>query len=147
MRKFFSHFVVFVIFFILSNTFVFARSGCCSHHRGVCGCSCCDGSSLSSTCAPYYPECNSRGGVSIPTNTPIPWPTWTPIPTYTSTPTYTPTPTLTNTPTPTPTNMPSLIPTISITPKPTKKILPKQISKSKQQTIKKKTFWQWLFNR
>ena len=25
---------------------------------GVCGCGCCDGSSLSATCAPYYPECN-----------------------------------------------------------------------------------------
>ena len=35
-----------------------ARSGCCSHHSGVCGCGCCDGSSLSATCAPYYPSCN-----------------------------------------------------------------------------------------
>lgn len=34
-----------------------ARSGCCSHHGGVCGCMCCDGSSLSVKCAPYYPEC------------------------------------------------------------------------------------------
>ncbi len=37
-----------------------ARSGCCSHHGGVCGCSCCDGTSLSATCAPYYPQCNSK---------------------------------------------------------------------------------------
>jgi hypothetical protein len=36
----------------------FARSGCCSHHGGVCGCGCCDGTSLSATCAPYYPSCN-----------------------------------------------------------------------------------------
>ena len=36
----------------------YARSGCCSYHGGVCGCSCCDGTPLSSTCAPYYPECS-----------------------------------------------------------------------------------------
>ncbi len=36
-----------------------ARSGCCSWHGGVCGCSCCDGTPLSATCAPYYPGCNS----------------------------------------------------------------------------------------
>lgn len=36
-----------------------ARSGCCSHHGGVCGCGCCDGTSLSATCAPYYPSCNT----------------------------------------------------------------------------------------
>lgn len=35
-----------------------ARRGCCSHHSGVCGCSCCDGTPLSATCAPYYPECS-----------------------------------------------------------------------------------------
>lgn len=39
-----------------------ARQGCCSHHGGVCGCAvsgqkCCDGSPLSSTCAPYYDRC------------------------------------------------------------------------------------------
>ncbi len=37
-----------------------ARRGCCSHHGGVCGCRCCDGSSLSYKCAPYYPSCNER---------------------------------------------------------------------------------------
>jgi len=37
-----------------------ARQGCCSHHGGVCGCGCCDGTSLSATCAPYYPQCNSK---------------------------------------------------------------------------------------
>ncbi len=81
-----------------------------------------------------------------PTNTPIPWPTWTPIPISTLTPTETPIPTLTNTPTPTPTNAPSPIPANTITPKPTKKISSKKISESKKQVIKKKTFWQWLFN-
>jgi len=44
-----------------------ARRGCCSHHGGVCtyqcsdgvsiGYCCCDGSSLSVKCAPYYPSC------------------------------------------------------------------------------------------
>ena len=37
-----------------------ARSGCCSHHGGVCGCGCCDGTSLSATCSPYYPQCNEN---------------------------------------------------------------------------------------
>jgi len=45
-------------FFLLTNT-AEARSGCCSHHGGVCGCGCCDGTSLSTTCAPYYPSCNN----------------------------------------------------------------------------------------
>ena len=36
-----------------------ARSGCCSHHDGVCGCRCCDGTFLSATCAPYYPQCST----------------------------------------------------------------------------------------
>ncbi len=35
-----------------------ARSGCCSWHDGVCGCRCCDGTSLSAKCAPYYPSCS-----------------------------------------------------------------------------------------
>lgn len=48
-----------------SMAFVFpaqARSGCCSHHKGVCGCECCDGTPLSAKCAPYYPDCS--GGPS-----------------------------------------------------------------------------------
>lgn len=56
---------------------VFARSGCCSSHGGVCGCGCCDGSSLSSTCAPYYPWCNSPTTIiytPTPTPTPINFP-------------------------------------------------------------------------
>jgi hypothetical protein len=28
-----------------------ARRGCCSHHGGVCGCACCDGTPLSAVCA------------------------------------------------------------------------------------------------
>ena len=43
-----------------------ARSGCCSHHGGVCGCSCCDGTSLSATCAPYYPQCSRAVDPVIP---------------------------------------------------------------------------------
>jgi hypothetical protein len=35
------------------------RSGCCSHHSGVCGCSCCDGSPLSAVC--YDPNCGGGG--------------------------------------------------------------------------------------
>lgn len=56
-----------IILFVLSGAFpvtVFARSGCCSYHGGVCGCGCCDGTALSDTCAPYYPSC---GGSSYTT--------------------------------------------------------------------------------
>jgi len=90
---------VFLLSFVAS---IFARSGCCSHHGGVCGCGCCDGTSLSSTCAPYYPQCSGGGSVQeqiyiAPTSTPyIPPPTFTPVP-----PTNTPTPTITPTLTPT----------------------------------------------
>ena len=41
-----------------------ARQGCCSHHAGVCGCQCCDGTSLSAKCAPYYPQCDSNSTMS-----------------------------------------------------------------------------------
>ncbi len=47
-----------LIIFLPANTE--ARSGCCSHHGGVCGCRCCDGTPLSAKCAPYYPGCNSK---------------------------------------------------------------------------------------
>jgi len=51
-------------FFFLTVVLMFplvisARSGCCSHHGGVCGCRCCDGTSLSTTCAPYSPQCST----------------------------------------------------------------------------------------
>ena len=48
-----------LIFIILPVFSIEAKSGCCSHHGGVCGCQCCDGTSLSATCAPYYPQCSS----------------------------------------------------------------------------------------
>ncbi|MFA6391180.1 MAG: hypothetical protein WCW66_00310 [Patescibacteria group bacterium] len=49
---------IFGLFLLLPQYNADARSGCCSHHDGVCGCGCCDGTPLSATCAPYYPECN-----------------------------------------------------------------------------------------
>jgi hypothetical protein len=52
------YFFLAVLLLIVSKT-TYARSGCCSHHGGVCGCGCCDGSPLSATCAPYYPGCGS----------------------------------------------------------------------------------------
>ena len=59
MKKLFllSTFFLFFSFFTVNSAE--ARSGCCSHHGGVCGCGCCDGTSLSATCAPYYPSCNN----------------------------------------------------------------------------------------
>ena len=52
--------VAFLALLIISwPSFSLAHSGCCSYHGGVCGCGCCDGSSLSATCAPYYPGCGS----------------------------------------------------------------------------------------
>lgn len=47
------------LFITLSLNDVEARQGCCSWHGGVCGCQCCDGTPLSATCAPYYPQCNT----------------------------------------------------------------------------------------
>ena len=71
------------LFFLTSE--VEARSGCCSHHGGVSGCQCGDGTPLSATCLPYYPECNG-GGNSMPTSqavvsypTSVIYPTNTPI--------------------------------------------------------------------
>lgn len=122
-----------------------ARSGCCSWHGGVRadGCGCNDGSSLSSTCAPYYtctaPQQNTAPAASDntytqpayvaptdapttvpPTPIPTPYPTATPYPTETPTPlptaTPTPKPTLipTSKPTATPTNTPTIIPTTAV---------------------------------
>lgn len=97
-------------FFFNSFSFVEARRDCCFHHGGVYGCFCCDGTPLSSTCLPYYPQClnnNKQTQEEIyipkyqiqPINTPIILPTNTPIPTSTSSPTPKLTPTLTQTPT------------------------------------------------
>ena len=133
-----------VIYLTLS---VNARSGCCSHHNGVCGCSCCDGSPLSSTCAPFYPECS--GGGSVQTQEPeqqqivvqpTPYPTQKPIIYPTRKPKLKPTrvPTLTIIPTLLPTN--SLIPT---------QIIERQTNTSTRNTIptlKKKNFWDWILS-
>lgn len=79
--------------FLISNTAVSARSGCCSHHGGVCGCGCCDGTDLSRTCAPYYPECSggsmtTPAATARPTAPPTPRPTL--VPTVKPTPLFTP---------------------------------------------------------
>jgi len=44
--------IVLILLFslVLLVNFVEARAGCCSRHGGVCGASCCDGSSLSAKC-------------------------------------------------------------------------------------------------
>jgi hypothetical protein len=62
--------IILVALFLLFNFLnsAEARSGCCSWHGGVCGCRCCDGTSLSSTCAPYYPKCS--GGSNYIKSTP-----------------------------------------------------------------------------
>lgn len=59
--------ILFTLWLILPQI-VEARSGCCSWHRGVCsyqcpsgsgvGYRCCDGTSLSAKCAPYYAKCS-----------------------------------------------------------------------------------------
>ncbi len=56
--------LAFLFVFILSFLLLYnlpsaeAKRGCCSHHGGVCGCRCCDGTPLSAICAPYYPSCS-----------------------------------------------------------------------------------------
>ncbi|KKN06452.1 hypothetical protein LCGC14_1077080 [marine sediment metagenome] len=47
--------ILIMLFYL--NYEIEARRGCCSHHGGVCGCSCCDGTPLSAKCRPYYPQC------------------------------------------------------------------------------------------
>jgi hypothetical protein len=49
-----------------------ARQGCCSHHGGVCGCRCCDGTPLSAKCAPYYPQCSTPKPIQTQLATPQP---------------------------------------------------------------------------
>lgn len=150
MRKFFfTHILLLFLFISLFAILVDARSGCCSYHNGVRadGCGCNDGTPLSSTCAPYY-QCNSGSNQNTvqqvqrvyeaPTTIPyVPSPTKIPLifPTVTIVPTNTPVPTLTITEIP--------------TPKPTKIVVNKVngTKKVKKQITKKKTFWQWLFNR
>lgn len=82
-------------FLTITATPAFAHSGCCSHHGGVSGCGCADGTPFSSTCAPYYPECYNGGQQQTqsapqvqtyvaPTDIPTfrPYPTITPKPTF-----------------------------------------------------------------
>lgn len=128
--------IVFLFTLVLSMIFVThvdARSGCCSHHGGVCGCGCCDGTSLSQTCAPYYPECTG----SSTTNTAPVYvvPTYTPIPTDTPEPTFTPTPTQKL--------LVKHAPAVKVTPikKPKKKI----VKIIKPTPTPEKNFWQMLF--
>jgi len=86
-----------ILFFTLSINNVNARSGCCSWHGGVCGCSCCDGTALSATCAPYYPNCNEET-VPPPTTTTTTVPpatTTTTVPPSTTTTTFNLTTTIT----------------------------------------------------
>lgn len=118
---------IFLIAFFLFPSKVFARSGCCSHHGGVCGCGCCDGSPLSSICAPYYPECGGGYVLPTPTNKPIFIPTSTPKPIFIPTSTPTPKPTVTPTPTKTPTLTPTPTPTKTITLTPTLTPTPTEI--------------------
>lgn len=58
--------IITLLFFVALPNNVEARSGCCSWHGGVCGCQCCDGTPLSSTCLPYYPECWGGGLYDYP---------------------------------------------------------------------------------
>ncbi len=51
--------VLILIGLLALNPTAYSRRGCCSHHGGVCGCRCCDGTSLSAKCSPYYPNCSS----------------------------------------------------------------------------------------
>ena len=60
-------FIGIIIFLSITATPSFAHSGCCSHHGGVSGCGCADGTPLSNTCAPYYPECYNGGQQSVQT--------------------------------------------------------------------------------
>src|SRR2546421_4428766 len=100
------NFLLITSFFALLFSFAIqttdAKSGCCSHHGGVCGCGCCDGPSLSAICAPYYPQCN-RSTTATNTSEPL-TPTQTAVnvtPRPTATPTVTMEPTNTLTPKPT----------------------------------------------
>jgi hypothetical protein len=63
-------FLLFLVVFLAISALAYARSGCCSSHGGVCGCACCDGSPLSATCLPYYPNCGGGGGGGGSVNAP-----------------------------------------------------------------------------
>lgn len=46
--------ILIVILCIVFTSPVYSRRGCCSHHGGVCGSRCCDGTPLSPACGGYY---------------------------------------------------------------------------------------------
>ncbi len=62
--------IILLSLFLLPIDDIEARSGCCSWHGGVCtykcpdgvnvGYMCCDGTSLSAKCAPYYSSCPAK---------------------------------------------------------------------------------------
>ena len=59
------HTKIFVVAVVLSGILltcgtVYAHRPCCAGHGGVSGCACGDGTALSATCAPYYPECSQK---------------------------------------------------------------------------------------
>lgn len=116
-----------LLFLFIFNNSIFAHPG----RTAADGCHYCR-----TNCDYWGVPWNERHchGGNPPTNTPIPLPTWTPVPTKTPTPTNTPTPTLTNTSTPAPTKS-----VLGVSKSKNKKV-------TKKKTVKKKTFWQWLFN-
>lgn len=144
-------FIFMFLFFVPMR--VEARSGCCSHHGGVCGCGCCDGTGLSSTCAPYYPECN--GGSAPMVQQVVTQPTAIPTkrPVTTRVPTKVPTRILTATNTPTPTVTPTNIPTKQETP--TTEVVESAAKQDVVPVVQTQTpkpnaiarFFNWLFGR
>lgn len=113
-------FFTFVFFILLFLPFsVDARSGCCSSHKGVCGCGCCDGSPLSATCLPYYPECSGGSQRTAPVQEEL---IYIPPTKYIPPPTRIPT----NTPYPTVTQKLTSIPIPTSTKKRTSAIKPKR---------------------
>lgn len=146
--------ILFLLFFFVFAYYsqVEARSGCCSHHGGVCGCGCCDGSGLSSTCVPYYPECSGGGQTApvvqepiyIPPTKYIPPPTR--IPTSTPYPTATPEPILTPIPSPTKRPTPTLKPKKKTFSQPTKEPTIHPIQTDIQTAKSTGNFWSWFRN-
>ena len=67
--------ISFLLFGLITG--IDARKGCCSHHGGVCsyqcpnggiGYCCCDGTPLSTKCAPYYAQCSDYTHPQVTTN-------------------------------------------------------------------------------
>jgi len=149
-----------IVFFLVSASPALARSGCCSHHSGVCGCGCCDGTRLSATCRPYYGDvCGTPRVVTTPTPTIIATSTPTKAPVVvTVAPKKVVSPTPTKVPTTTPIRKISPTPTIKNTPTPTEEIsatpattevlvTPKESVSPTIQAVKTtqgRGFWGWL---